>query len=1480
MEGGDLRMSSVDERVVDMKFNNAQFEQAVKQTLTTLDSLNKSLKLEGAAKGFGDISAAASHVQLGTIASGVQSIADKFKALSLVAIGVLTNIANRAVTAGLSFIKSFSVSPIMDGLHEYETQLNAIQTILANTGLTGESGLNKVNAALNNLNHYADKTIYNFSEMARNIGTFTAAGLDLKTSTEAIKGIANLAAISGSSAQQASTAMYQLSQALAAGKVSLEDWNSVVQAGMGGKVFQNALIETAKVHGVAVDKIIKDEGSFRNSLQKGWLTSSILAETLSKFTGDLSDQQLKSMGYTKDQIVAIQKMAQTAQNAATKIKTISQLFDTLKEAMGSGWATTWQTLFGNFNEAETLWTNVGNVLGGFIQKSSNARNKVLSDWKAMGGRTVLIQGISNVFNALIKVISIVRDAFREIFPPTTGKDLYELTVAFRNFTNGLKIGGETADELKRTFAGVFAVLGIGWDIIKGLASVLLHLFGVATSGSGGFLKVTASIGDFLVGVHKAIEDGGILTKFFDGLGKILSLPIKLLQFLGSLIGALFSGFSSASAEKSIDGVTKKLGPLGKLGEIVRAAWSAVFDILDNVWDKISQLAPEFAKFMSTLGSAIGDGLGGINFDDVLNTINTGLFAGLILLVKKFVSKFKGGGEGGGIGSIVDAIKEPFEQLTKTLTAMQNTLRATTLLEIAAAIGIMTISVAALSRIDAGGLTRALTAMTVMFTQLFASMAIFNKVANSGGFAKMGLVTGAMILLAIAVDLLTIAVKQLAGLNWNELAKGLTGVTVLIYGLVGAVRLMPNEGKMISSGLGMIALAGAIKLLASAVTDLSGLSWTEMAKGLIGVGTLLGALTLFTKFSDANKGGVIQGAGIILLATGIKILASAMEDLSGLSWGDIAKGLIVMAGGLAIMGAALDAIPPSSILSAAAILVTAASLSIIGDALQQMGSMSWSAIAKSLVELAGSLAIIAGALFLMEGALPGAAALLVVAASLGMLADALIKMGDMSWGEIAKSLVELAGALIIISAAMIAMIAALPGAAALLIVSASLAILAPILLLFGNMSWESIAKGLLMLAGVFTVIGVAGLLLTPLVPTLIGLGVAITLLGIGIAAAGAGVFLFATGLTALAVAGGAATLALVAMVAGLAGTIPLVMTKLGEGLVAFAKVIATAGPAFTSALVAVLNSLINAIGTETPKIVNTLLKMLSQMLDSMLSYVPHMTNAGLKLLVAVLNVIAAHMGQVVTAGTNVVVAFINGISANIGRVTTAGVNLVVHFVNSLASSIRSHQGAMRSAGLNLALAIVDGMTGGLISAVGRLAASAANLARSALSSAKHALGIASPSKEFYKVGAWSGEGMDNAINDYAPIVAKSAAGMGEGAINSLRSTLSDISDAVGGQIDVKPVISPVLDLTSVKKDADDLASMLAPKSITVDSSYSSAKQAQDGYQDPRPPSDDAGGASGGDTTFIQNNNSPKALSAAEIYRNTKNQLSEAKGALAK
>lgn len=381
-----MSTKTVDQRVVEMRFDNRNFEKNVSTTMSSLDKLKQKLNFKGVTKGFENIDSASKKVNMNGLAGAVDTVRSRFSAMEVIGVTALANITNSAVNAGKRLVSALTIDPVKTGFSEYETQINAIQTILANTSSKGTT-LEDVNAALDTLNTYADKTIYNFTEMTRNIGTFTAAGVDLNTSVNAIQGIANLAAVSGSTSQQASTAMYQLSQALASGTVKLMDWNSVVNAGMGGEVFQNALKETARVHGVAIDEIIEKNGSFRDSLHEEWLTTDILTETLEKFTMategmseaeiEANKQKLKSIGYTEKQIEEIFELGNTATNAATKVKTFSQLWDTLKESAQSGWTQTWEIIVGDFEEAKSFLTTLSEGIGGFINKMSDWRNNLL-----------------------------------------------------------------------------------------------------------------------------------------------------------------------------------------------------------------------------------------------------------------------------------------------------------------------------------------------------------------------------------------------------------------------------------------------------------------------------------------------------------------------------------------------------------------------------------------------------------------------------------------------------------------------------------------------------------------------------------------------------------------------------------------------------------------------------------------------------------------------------------------------------------------------------------------------------------------------------------------------------------------------------------------------------------------------------------------------------------------------------------------------
>lgn len=404
---------TVDNKVVEMRFDNDQFEKGVATSMSTIDKLKAKLNFQDADKSLSSLSDSAKRVDMSTLANSVQKVSLQFSSLQVIAGTALANITNNAVNTGRKILSALTINPVKDGMSEYETQMNAVQTILANTQKEG-TNVKIVNKYLDELNTYADKTIYNFTEMTRNIGTFTAAGVKLSTSVSSIKGIANLAAVSGSSAQQASTAMYQLSQAIAAGKVQLMDWNSVVNAGMGGQVFQDALIRTSEHLKTGAKEAINTYGSFRESLTKGeWLTTQVLTETLDQFATAADTQEeyeaavkkFVDEGYSQEEAEQIATMAKTAGEAATKVKTFSQLIDTCKEALGSGWTTTWRLIFGDFEDARKLWTSVSDAIGGFINKFSDARNKVLdsalyNNFKSLGER---IKSVGEATETVTKV---------------------------------------------------------------------------------------------------------------------------------------------------------------------------------------------------------------------------------------------------------------------------------------------------------------------------------------------------------------------------------------------------------------------------------------------------------------------------------------------------------------------------------------------------------------------------------------------------------------------------------------------------------------------------------------------------------------------------------------------------------------------------------------------------------------------------------------------------------------------------------------------------------------------------------------------------------------------------------------------------------------------------------------------------------------------------------------------------------------------
>ena len=527
-------MATIDERVVSLKMNNKQFLSAMKESAAGMDKLKESLKMQGAADGLARVGEIAKNTTLGDLATKALEIGKNMTVMQGLGVAAFGGIGAAAVSAGSQFVSGF-FNTIKDGFNEYELKMRSIQTILANTAEKGTT-LTEVKASLADLNTYADKTVYSFSDMTNAIGLFTAAGVDLQTSVSSIKGLSNLAAASGATAQQASTAYTQLSQAISAGVIHLQDWNSVVNAGMGGEGFRNALIETARVMGTGVDEAIAKQGSFRESLKENWLTAEVMTKTLTALTNDLSEAQLVEMGYSEEQAHKMKQFAQNAFDAATKVRTFSQLIDTTKEAIGSGWAETFEILFGDFEEATDLFTSISNWLGGIISASSNARNGFLQMWKDLGGRTALVQGLSNIFQAIVKVLGSIGSAFKQVFGGASAEGLARATKAFADFTSKLIITDNFAEKLKWTFTGIFSVFHIFATIVGEVAQVI---FTVASHIIGALFPAFAGVNSGVFQITKVL---GKAIYWFDQWftkldlgGKVLKLLLPPIDLVGKAI---------------------------------------------------------------------------------------------------------------------------------------------------------------------------------------------------------------------------------------------------------------------------------------------------------------------------------------------------------------------------------------------------------------------------------------------------------------------------------------------------------------------------------------------------------------------------------------------------------------------------------------------------------------------------------------------------------------------------------------------------------------------------------------------------------------------------------------------------------------------------------------------------------------------------------------------------------------------------------
>lgn len=1163
----------VDERVVQMQFDNSQFERNVSTSMSTLDKLKRSLNLSGAAKGLSELGNAAKGISMNGLGSAVDTVRTKFSALQVIGVTALANITNSAVNAGKRIVNALTLEPVMTGFQEYETQMGAIQTILANTQSKG-STLNDVNKALDELNHYADKTIYNFTEMTRNIGTFTAAGIDLKTSVSAIQGIANLAAVSGSTSQQASTAMYQLSQALAAGTVKLMDWNSVVNAGMGGEIFQNALKKTSEELKTGAEAAIKAKGSFRESLSEGWLTSQVLTETLKKFTTSGANEYVaeytglsvdaiqaaldsaeaqygeadaikyaskalaEKSGKNQQEIEDALNMAKTAEDAATKVRTFGQLWDTLKEAAQSGWTSTWQIIVGDFEEATDFLTRLSDGIGGFLQSMSDARNQFLSEGLSSGWKQLLDLGIGDEEGYKESIQNVAKEhgvAF--------DKMIEEEGSFSKALKKGLKEGTLTSDMLSESVTGLA-------DKIRGMSQEERAASGYTSEMMVTLEKLEAGLKDGSISMdefaEKIIKPSGrenLIDALFNSANAFMSVvkPIKeafLEIFPTDDLGSRIYDFTTRLKE-----FTEGLSLSGEAAEKVKNVFKNVFANLKLVKDAVGKGLTNAFKGIIAIAKPIKEA-----FSEVFEMMKPEDLAKITTAFSDFTKKFIISGEtaaklkdifkdvftnvdvlrkaiGEGLINVFKGLLTIVKPIAKAFTEVFNTVDTSGVKKIADAFTNFTKKLI-LSEESADKLRR-------VFKGIFSVFDIFRKILGSvaQAIAKLfnadGVSSLGDLLLTAAASIGDFFTSLNQGFDESGLSgvlsKIVSGISSLISGatehMSGFTDVLSFVGSTVAKVVGKI--WESFKTVFGWISD--NVSAGDIFAGLAGGGIFVTAKKLsgliekikeaFDKLFGDKENGIkgkfadvmdsvhetlstfqdgIKVSSIVAIAVAVGILSASMKAISDLDVGQITKSLLAIGAMLGMLSITMGSISKTLsglgskglVKAGVSLVLVAAAVAILAGAMKKLADLSLADIVKGLIALGGGLFILVKGLKSIEKAnisISTSVALIALAISCRILASALQKFAEMSWTEIGRGLTAMAGALAELVAAVSILSKysdgkSLLGALSIIAISLVLGKIAEALKKFGGMTWDEIGRGLAGMGGALLEVGaIAGAL---------------------------------------------------------------------------------------------------------------------------------------------------------------------------------------------------------------------------------------------------------------------------------------------------------------------------------------------------------------------------------------------------------------------
>lgn len=1158
-------MSNIDDRIVAMKFDNEQFEKRLADTIVSLDKLTAAIESTAKTTAFDNLALSANSFNTESMGRSIDSISDKLSAMGAIGFSVISNLTDTI----LDFAKRTTgdiIGPILTGGTSRAKNIEQAKFQFRGLGIDVDTAMQSaLDAVLG--------TAFGLDEAAKAGAQFGASGIQAgKDMTDALRGVAGAAALTGSSFSEIADIF---AGSAGTGIVNNQDLQQFGTRGL------NAAAAVAKVMG-------KTEAEIHQMAADGKLDFKTFAQAMNEAFGQHATEANQTYtGSLANLHAAMSRLG--ASFVGPKMEQLRDIFN----------ATT--PVVDNINKAlQPLFQTVlqfGQI--GTFKLVSFLGNLDLSNFRA--AVLLFTAGLQNIHSAFEQFVQPLKDAFRQVFPKSAVSPLVKIAEAFKNITDTFRTGPENIGKVTRIFQGIFSVISIGITIVKEAAKFFGGLIGEIVKAThisgkgGGVLEFFGHLADTLNVLKIQLVDLGGIHKFFENVGSAIKSPLDAIIKFKDTVAGLFEGlFGDASpGGVAIQGTETSLGRLGQRLDELKGfisnlvdAWHGMSGEFTAITDVLSTIFDYMKTWFGELGSKLQAAFQPGDFDAVVDIINVGLLGGIVLLLKKFLK------DGVPIlGDIKDKIRGALDQLTGTLSAMQQELKAKALLEIAKAVGILTISIVALSLIDSAALTKSLTAITVGFVQLGAMLVFMDRmIGGKDAAVKLGILGVALIEISTAMVIFSGAIAILSRLNIAEIGKGLVGVGGGISILAGATYIFGREGslRLVAAGVGMVALAIGLEAMSVAVKSFSGIAWSDIGHGLSAIAATLFVITIAMSSMPLNL--PVTAAGIAILGGALVVLAQGVKSFGSLDWGVIGKGLVGLAGALILITVAMDAMPLTLPITAAGLVVLGGALLVIADAVERFGNMDWSVIGKGLLGLAGVLLILGAAMEVMETAIPGAAALVIVSGALVVLAGVLDKIG--------------------------------------------------------NMETDNLIRGLSGIASVLAIIGIAGFVIGPVVPVLIGLGVALGILGGAMFLFGAGAYFVARAMEIMAKS-------------GVEGT---------KSLIEAINIFITALPDFFTALIKTIIDNLEEFLKAIPLLTRILQAVLEQILDTIIKLAPKAAEAFVEVVKAIFKVLRTYYPELIQTGLELLVTLLQGIRDNIGEVTTLVAEIVVNFLDALSEKV--------------------------------------------------------------------------------------------------------------------------------------------------------------------------------------------------------------------